>query len=190
MDPRESHGETRQQLSSQTCITPSQSSTPKSFQQTWITFHSIQRIMVPVPCCLHVFEDIEAVIKMIIEGRSATLKHVSRTHRVALDWLFDKIYLDPKIQIRHIDTKHQLADIEWKKFHTWWVKQSSSFVQYQPFQPHLLHQEFQLGKLVHNGEEDTWAKRKKGCVQVATCSDESIFFHSNKFLHRIKSDCI
>ena len=31
----------------QTCITPSQSSTPTSFQQTFITFHQIQRILVP-----------------------------------------------------------------------------------------------------------------------------------------------
>ena len=55
---------------------------------------------------LYVFEDNEAVIKMIIKGRSLT-----RTHRVALDWLFDRINLDPKIQIKYIDTKNQLADI-------------------------------------------------------------------------------
>ena len=55
---------------------------------------------------LCVFEDNEAVIKMIIKGRSPTMRHMSRTHRVALDWLFDR-----KIQIRYIDTKHQLADI-------------------------------------------------------------------------------
>ena len=60
---------------------------------------------------LHVFEDNEAVIKMIIKGRSPTVRHVSRTHRVALDWLFDRIYLDRKIQIKYIDTKNQLADI-------------------------------------------------------------------------------
>ena len=40
---------------------------------------------------LYVFEDNEAVIKMIIKGRSPTMRHVSRTHRVALDWLFDRI---------------------------------------------------------------------------------------------------
>ena len=45
---------------------------------------------------LYVFEDNEAVIKMIIKGRSLTTRHVSRTHRVALDWLFDRINLDPK----------------------------------------------------------------------------------------------
>ena len=53
----------------------------------------------------------EAVIKMIIKGRSSTMRHVSRTHRVALDWLFDRINLDPKIQIKYIDTKNQVADI-------------------------------------------------------------------------------
>ena len=39
---------------------------------------------------LQIFEDTEAVIKIIIEGRSPTMRHVSRTHRVALDWLFDR----------------------------------------------------------------------------------------------------
>ena len=48
---------------------------------------------------------------MIIKGRSPTMRHVSRTHRVALDWLFDRINLDPNIQIKYIDTKNQLADI-------------------------------------------------------------------------------
>ena len=60
---------------------------------------------------LYVFVDNEAVIKMIIKGRSPTMRHVSRTHRFALDWLFDRINLDSKIQIKYIDTKNQLADI-------------------------------------------------------------------------------
>ena len=60
---------------------------------------------------LYIFEDNEAVIKMIIEGRSPTMRHVSRTHRVALGWLFDRINLDSKIQIKYIDTINQLADI-------------------------------------------------------------------------------
>ena len=56
------------------------------------------------------------------------MRHVSRTHRVALDWLFDRINLDPKIQIKYIDTKNQLADIltkenftrdEWNHLLTW-----------------------------------------------------------------------
>ena len=67
---------------------------------------------------LYVFEDNEAVIKLIIKGRSPTMRHVSRTHRVALEWLFDRINLDPKIQIKYIDTKNQLADILTKKIFT------------------------------------------------------------------------
>ena len=39
------------------------------------------------------------------------MRHVSRTHRVSLDWLFDRINLDPKIQIEYIDAKKQLADM-------------------------------------------------------------------------------
>ena len=58
---------------------------------------------------LYVFEDNEAVIKEIIKGRSPTMRDVSRTHRVALDWLFDRINLNPKIQIKYIDTKNQLT---------------------------------------------------------------------------------
>ena len=60
---------------------------------------------------LNVFEDNEAVIKMIIDGRSPTMRQVSRTHRVALDWLVDRVNLDSKIQMKYIDTKNQLADI-------------------------------------------------------------------------------
>ena len=32
-------------------------------------------------------------------------------YRVALDWLFDRINFNPKIQIKYIDTKNQLADM-------------------------------------------------------------------------------
>ena len=52
---------------------------------------------------LYVFEDNEAVIKMITKGRSPAMRHVSRTHRVALVWLLDRTNLDSKIQIKYID---------------------------------------------------------------------------------------
>ena len=71
----------------------------------------------------HLFEDNEAVIKMIIKGRSATMKHFSRTHRITFDWLFDRINLNSKIHIKYIDIKKQLAVIfNKRKFHTWWVE--------------------------------------------------------------------
>ena len=141
---------------------------------------------------LYVFEDNEAVIKMIIKGRSRTMRHVARTHRVVLDWLFDRINFNQKIRIRYIDTKHQLADMLTKENFTrdeW--NRSSSFLKYQPCQLHLLYQEFQLDKLLHNGEAGFKIKRRKSCVQVATSSDEYVFFFScDKFRRRIESDCI
>ena len=54
---------------------------------------------------LNIFEVNEAVIKMIIKGRSPTVRDVSRTLRFALDWLFDRINLGPKIQIKFVHIK-------------------------------------------------------------------------------------
>ena len=48
---------------------------------------------------------------VVQQGSSPTMRHVSRTHRVASDWLFDSVNLDPKIQIRYTDTKNQVADM-------------------------------------------------------------------------------
>ena len=59
----------------------------------------------------YIFEDNEAVIKIIIKGRSPTMRHVSRTHRVESDWLFDRIDLEPKIQINTLTPKTNSADI-------------------------------------------------------------------------------
>ena len=56
--------------------------------RTWIKF---LRTHISLRRHLYIFEDNEAVIKMIIKGRSPTMRHVSRTHRVALDWLVDSI---------------------------------------------------------------------------------------------------
>ena len=40
---------------------------------------------------LIVLEDNEAVIKMAIKGRSMLMRHVSRTHRIDLSWLFERL---------------------------------------------------------------------------------------------------
>ena len=132
-----------------TCrVTPHQTSTPKTkprFQPsttiliwTMLTVCHRTRSFSRFDAMLYIFEDSEAVIEMIIKGRSPTMRHVSRTHRVALDWLFDRINLDPKDSnqvcrhqtptYRHVDTR---------EFHTRWVKQSSLSVLDQPFQPSL-----------------------------------------------------
>ena len=103
------------------CVTPHQTSTPKTgprFQSSTTLLNCVMlsmfrrtRSLLNSMRCSIFFEDNEAVKKNIMKGRSPTMRHVSRTHRVALGWLFDRIYLDPKIQIKYVDTKHQLADV-------------------------------------------------------------------------------
>ena len=39
------------------------------------------------------------------------MRHVPRTHRVDLDWLFERVREDPGISIRYVNTKMQIADI-------------------------------------------------------------------------------
>ena len=61
----------------------------------------------------YISEDNEAVIKMIIIDTSPTMIHVSRAHRVTLDWLFDRINLDPKIQLADMLTTGNFTRDEW-----------------------------------------------------------------------------
>ena len=60
---------------------------------------------------LVVLEDNDAVIKMTIKGRSPNMRHVSRTHRVDLDWLFERVRDDPGIGMKFVGTKEQIADL-------------------------------------------------------------------------------
>ena len=60
---------------------------------------------------LYVFEDNEAVIKMIIKGKESYNETCCQDSQ-SCSWLvIDRIRLDPKIQIKYIDTKNQLADV-------------------------------------------------------------------------------
>ena len=54
------------------------------------------------------------VMKRIVKSRSPTMRHVSRTHRVAIDGLFDRINVEPQIQINYVDFNNQLADMPTK----------------------------------------------------------------------------
>ena len=58
---------------------------------------------------LIILEDNEPVIKLTIKQRWPQFKYVPRTHRIDLDWLFER-FADPCIGIRYVDTKNQLAD--------------------------------------------------------------------------------
>ena len=60
---------------------------------------------------LLLLEDNDAVIKIIIKGRSPQLRHVGRTHRIDTDWLNERIREDPAVRLRYVNTKRQMADI-------------------------------------------------------------------------------
>ena len=136
---------------------------------------------------LYVFEDNEAVIKMITKGRSPTMRQVSRTHRVAFDRLFDRINLDSKIQTRYIDTKHQLADMltnEWNNLlHLFNISHFSST---------CCAENSSLISCTNTvAKRNAGAKRRrKKCGKIDIYSDELVFSCSDKFFIREKSDCI
>ena len=80
---------------------PLQATKPNTLKHTNVLLTNIDHITSNTmysgaSAMLYVFEDKEAVIKMIIIGRSPTMRHVSRTHRV--DWLFDRINHDSKFR--------------------------------------------------------------------------------------------
>ena len=106
---------------------------------------------------LCIFEDKEAVIKIIIRGRSSTMRHVSRTNRGAFDWLFDRSNVDSRNQneirwqqesiCRYSQKFHKSNEIRWQqesicrysqKFHTWCLESSSLFAEYHEFLDVLL----------------------------------------------------
>ena len=76
----------------------------------WITLPQTKNLLTFAPCFAY-FEDNETVIKMLLKGRSPTLRHVSQTHRVALGWLFDRINLDTKAKSSTMMPQTQLADM-------------------------------------------------------------------------------
>ena len=83
------------------------------------SFEAIKRVPSNIPedsfpARPYVFEDNEGVIRIIIRGRSSNLKHVSRTHRVDLDWPFERINLDKSMSIRFVRTTEQSADMSTK----------------------------------------------------------------------------
>ena len=63
------------------------------------------------PARLFIFENNEAVFRVIIQGHSPKLTHESRTHRVYLDCLFERTNNDSSISIRHVRTGEELADM-------------------------------------------------------------------------------
>ena len=60
---------------------------------------------------LLVLEDNEAVIKMCCKGRSNQMRHVVRTQRIDIDWLFERFREDPGFFMKYVRTLQQMADL-------------------------------------------------------------------------------
>ena len=48
---------------------------------------------------------------MCIKGRSPSMRHVSRTHRIDLDWLWERMRTDLGVFIKYVGTKEQIVDM-------------------------------------------------------------------------------
>ena len=108
-----------------------------------------------------------------------------------LNWLFDWIDWDPKIQIRYIDAKHQLADMLTKVNFThdefnnllqlFMISHSSSTCCTKIFS---LISWSTMAKRIHKQEEERLVSKSRPAV------DEYVFFYCDRFLRRIEFDCI
>ena len=70
---------------------------------------------------LIIAEDNQAVIKIIQKARSMALRHLPRTHRIDLQWLFE-VCSNPRVHFRYVGTLRQVADLMTKalnKPETW-----------------------------------------------------------------------
>ena len=74
------------------------------------SFQEKQAVMRLIVC-----EDNEAVIKIILKQRSPALRHVSRTHRICLDWTYE-IMQNQCVSLKYVNTKFQIADMMTKAF--------------------------------------------------------------------------
>ena len=97
------------------CMTRHQENEPRTKSRlqlsTTILNYATSIVLLNPVQCFTFFEDMKRWSRWSLKGGSPTMRHVSRTHRVAPDWSFDRINLDPKIPIKYVDTKHQLADL-------------------------------------------------------------------------------
>ena len=120
-------------------------------------------------------------LKMIMKGRSPTMRHVSRNHRVALDWLCDGIHLEPEIQIRYIDTK-QLADILTNLLHLFNISHISSPCCAQNFSFTSCTETMLKRMQEREGDNRIVAKSKPTTMNLAVCL--------GKFFDCEQSDCV
>ena len=60
---------------------------------------------------LYLFEDDAAVIQLINKKQSPNSKHVTKTHRVDLTWLFERANCDRSCLLKYVQTTDQTSNI-------------------------------------------------------------------------------
>ena len=59
---------------------------------------------------LIIAEDNEAAIKIVQKARSMALRHLPRTHRIDVQWLFE-VCANPRVRMLYVNTKQQVAGL-------------------------------------------------------------------------------
>ena len=124
------HGKTHQNEKS--TGKPEKSSTRKKIHRTIDDLNNVDFISSSVnssrrEALLCIFEDNEAVIKMIIKGRGLTVRHVSWTRRIGC--LTESIWI-PRFTSSMSTSKRIRRHTDKGQSHTWWVEPSSTVVQH------------------------------------------------------------
>ena len=57
-----------------------------------------------------VAEDNQAVMEIIKKARSMSLRHLPRTHRIDIHWLFE-VCANSQVRMIYVNAKHQIADL-------------------------------------------------------------------------------
>ena len=66
---------------------------------------------VQVPAVLNIMEDNQATLHICARGRTMELRHLARTHRVNLSFLYGIALHSPYIYLQYTKTSNQAADI-------------------------------------------------------------------------------
>ena len=79
------------------------------FGQCWFLFPQTSTLLIRKLCCTCLWRETKQWSRWSLNRRSPTTRHVSKTHRVALDWLFDRINVDQwsKLKIQTPETNSQ-----------------------------------------------------------------------------------
>ena len=121
------HGNTNQSKQVQGDLSTSLTRKKKSWKGWWsgivlILFPQTRILLIRKLCCTYL-KTTKQWSRWLWREEVPTMSHVSRTHRVALDRLFDGINLDPKIQIKiRWQQKQTRRHFDKRNFQTWWVE--------------------------------------------------------------------